>query len=47
MIMAYSLLRGLQDEQAKIRRYELQKERKSYQDIISDVIKKREKKSTK
>lgn len=47
MIMAYSLLRGLQDEQAKIRRYELQKERKSYQDIISDVIKKREKKSPK
>jgi len=47
MVMAYSLLRGLQDEQAKIRRYELQKERKSYQDIISDVIKKREKKSPK
>ncbi len=44
IIMSYSLLKGLQDEQAKIRRYEMQKERKSYQDIISDVIKKREKK---
>ncbi len=47
IIMSYSLLKGLQDEQAKIRRYEVQKERKSYQDIISDVIKKREKKTPK
>ncbi len=47
IIMSYSLLKGLQDEQAKIRRYEVQKERKSYQDIISDVIKKREKKPPK
>jgi len=47
IIMSYSLLKGLQDEQSKIRRYEIQKERKSYQDIISDVIKKREKKPPK
>ncbi len=47
IIMAYSLLKGLREEHFKLMRYEIEKERKSYQEIISDVIKKREKKSKK
>ncbi len=42
IIMAYSLLKGLREEHFKIMRYELKKERKSYQEIIGDVIRKRE-----
>ncbi len=44
IIMAYSLLKGLREEHFKIMRYELKKERKSYQEIIGEMVRKREKK---
>ena len=47
VVMSYSLLKGLREEHFKLRRFELEKERKSYQDIIQDLIKKREKSSKK
>ncbi len=46
-LMAYSLLKGLREEQFRITRFELEKERKSYQDVIKDVITKREKDKSK
>lgn len=45
MIMAYSLTKGLSQEHYKLLRYDLEKERKSYLDIVTDVVTKREKKS--
>ena len=47
ILMAYSLVKGLREEQFGIKRYELEKERKSYQDVIKDVITKREKDKSK
>ncbi|MFW5706451.1 MAG: BCCT family transporter [Bacteroidota bacterium] len=45
IIMTYSLTKGLSQEYYKLLRYDLAKERKSYLDIVSDVVNKREKKS--
>lgn len=47
IIMSYSLLKGLSEEHFRLRRFDLEKERKSYQDIIQDLIRKREKSSNK
>lgn len=43
IIMSYSLLKGLREEHFKLLRFDMEKDRKSYQDIIQDLIKKREK----
>ncbi len=45
LLMAYSLTKGLSQEHYKLMRYDLEKERKSYLDIVTDVVSKREKKS--
>lgn len=47
IVMAYSLYRGLKEEQFRLMRLEIEKERKSYQEIIQDLIRKREKKDKK
>ena len=41
MIMAYSLLQGLREEHNKITRYKVEKEEKSYQEKIKNIIAKR------
>ncbi|MFO7922717.1 MAG: BCCT family transporter [Bacteroidales bacterium] len=43
IIMAYSLVKGLREEHSRMVSYELEKEKKSYRDTISDMIAKREK----
>ncbi|MFW5663707.1 MAG: BCCT family transporter [bacterium] len=45
IIMTWSLTKGLSQEHYKLMRYDLEKERKSYLDIVTDVVTKREKKS--
>lgn len=45
MIMAYSLTKGLSQEHIKLMRYDLEKEKKSYRDIVTDVVSKRENKT--
>ncbi len=44
IFMAYSLTKGLSQEHSKLLKYELEKERKSYKDIVFEVISKRESK---
>ncbi len=43
MVMAYSLTKGLSEEHFKDMKREREKEKKSYQDIVKDVITKRDK----
>ncbi len=42
IIMSYSLVRGMREERNKLDRYEAEKERKSYQEVIKNMITKRE-----
>lgn len=44
IIMMYSLTKGLSQEHYMLLKYDLEKERKSYKDIVSEVVAKREKK---
>ena len=45
IIMTYSLTKGLSQEYFMLMRHDLEKERKSYKDIVGDLISKRDKKS--
>ncbi len=47
IVMSYSLLKGLREEHSRLMRFDLEKERKSYQETIQDLIRKREKSSKK
>jgi len=47
IIMTYSLTKGLSQEHMMLMKIDLEKERKSYKDIIADVISKRDKKTNK
>ncbi len=47
VVLSYSLLKGLREEHLRLRRFDLEKERKSYQDTIQDLIRKRESSSKK
>jgi hypothetical protein len=40
----YSLNKGLTQEHYKLTKYEMEKERKGYSDIVKDIINKRSKK---
>ncbi len=44
IMMTYSLSKGLSQEYYKLLKYDLEKERKSYKDIVGELISKREKK---
>lgn len=44
LIMAYSLTRGLAQEYIKLMRHDIEKERKTYADVVTDIISKRDKK---
>ncbi len=44
LIMAYSLTQGLAQEYIKLMRYGIEKERKTYADVVTEVISKRDKK---
>jgi choline/glycine/proline betaine transport protein len=44
IIMMYSLNKGLTQEHYKLTKYEMEKERKGYSDIVKDIINKRSKK---